>query len=185
MKALLTTSCALALASLSANALAVEGGTGFVRAAAGHSTVDVDVDGFGSDKDDDRTLQLGGGYYFTPNVAIEGFYANLYDYSEDGYSAKLTGLGLGVVARKNFGADNNGFYIAGRLGAFRSKGDASATGVGSASGNSVKPYFGVGIGYDFSSNFGLGLDYTSFRSDFDDEISVDARTLTFNAELRF
>lgn len=184
MRTLLLIGCGLALASLSAAAAAVEAGSGFMRADVGRSQVNVEIEGLGSDDDDDRTLSLGGGYYFTPNFAAEGFYSKLYDYSEEGYAAKLTGMGFGLAARKNFGADNNGLYLSGRLGMFRASGDASAADLGSISGKSTKPYFGVGAGYDFNANFGAGVNYTRYRSDFDG-LSVDARTLTVNLEVRF
>lgn len=184
MKKVLSLALALAFAGVSTGAMAVEGGTPFIGGEFGYSSVDVEFDGLGSDSDDDRTMAVRGGYYFTPNFAIEGFYTNLYDYSETGYSAELKGWGLGLVARKNFGADGNGFYIAGKAGVFRADGDASEAGIGSISGSSTKPYFGVGLGYDFNDNVGLGLNYTVYNADFDD-LSVDSRTLTASVELRF
>lgn len=184
MKKIISLAAALVLAGASTGAMAVDGGTAFVGGEFGYSAVDVELDGFGSDSDDDRTMAFRGGWYFTPNIAVEGFYTNLYDYSEPGYSAELKGWGLGLVARRNFGADGNGFYIAGRAGVFRADGDASETGVGSISGSSSKPYFGAGLGYDFNDNFGLGLTYTVYNADFD-ELSVDSRTLTAGVEFRF
>lgn len=176
--------CALLLAGMSTSAFAVEAGSGFIGGEFGYNAVDVDLDGFGSDSDDDRTMAIRGGYYFTPNIAVEGFYTDLYDYSEEGYSAELDGWGLGLVARKNFGADANGFYIAGRLGVFRADGDASEDGIGSIGGSSTKPYFGAGFGYDFNENVGIGLTYTVYNADFDD-LSVDSQALTAGIEVRF
>ena len=175
---------AVLLGMASSGAMAVEAGSGFVAGEFGYSQVDVDLDGVGSDQDDDRMFAVRGGWWFTPNLAVEGFYTNLYDYSETGYSAELDGWGLGLVARKNFGADDNGFYLQGRAGIFRADGRAEEVGFVDISGNSTKPYFGVGLGYDFSRNVGLGLNYTVYRADFDD-LSVDSRTLSAVLELRF
>lgn len=165
------------------NAFAAERGA-FIGAEWGGSQVEIEVEGLGSDSDDDHSLVFRGGYFFTPNFAAEVFHANLYDYSEEGYSGELDGLGLGVLARKNFGADNNGFYVQGRVGMFRSSVDISMEDVGSASDKSTKPYVGVGVGYDFTRNFGLGVNYTRYRADFDG-VSLDTNSLTAGVEFRF
>lgn len=184
MQSVLKAGLALALLSLAGTAAAVESGSPFVRAELARSVVDVDVEGLGSDTDDDRAFLIGGGYYFTPNIAVEAFHTSLYDYSEEGYSADLKGVGVGVVLRKNFGADANGFYVAGRLGAFRARGSAEAEDVGSIDGNSTKPYAGIALGYDFNEHVGAGVAYSMYRSDFDD-LTVKARTLGLQVEVRF
>jgi len=180
---------------LSALAIALAGGLAMNTAAAadrgvflgaewGGSQVDVEVDGLGSDSDDDHSIILRGGYYFTPNFAVEAFHADLYDYSEEGFSGEFHGTGIGLVARRNFGADGNGFYVQGRAGLFRGKVDLSEEGVGSASDSSSDAYFGVGLGYDFNDRFGLGLNYTRYQADFSG-VSVDSNTLSAGVEFRF
>jgi opacity protein-like surface antigen len=187
MQKTLVLAAALALAGLSNAAFAADG-SGFIRGEIGRSHVNVDVSGLGSDSDTDTNYSFRGGYWFNSNFAIEGFYSNLYDKSftdgVDTADAKLSAIGLGVVAKKNFGADGNGFFIDGRAGITRGKIDLSVSGLGSDSATSTKPYFGAGIGYDFSKNFGLSLNYDHLKGSGDD-ISVTANTLTLGAEFRF
>ena len=184
MKKLRVAALAAALVGsmVAGNAMAAERGA-FIGGEWGGSRLDVSFEGE-SEEDSDHGFLFRGGYYFTPNVAVEVFHASLYDYSEEGYSAEIDGNGIGVVGRKNFGADNNGFYIQGRAGLFRSEGKASVEGLGSISDKSNEPYFGVGAGYDFNSNFGIGLNYTRYRGDFGD-VSYDTSTLTAGIEFRF
>lgn len=185
MKKLHIAAMAVALAGgmVANGALAAERGA-FIGAEWGGSQIEIDVEDVGSDGDDDHSMVFRGGYYFTPNIAAEAFHSNLYDYSEEGYSGELDGMGVGLVARKNFGADNNGFYVQGRAGMFRASVDISMDDVGSARDKSTKPYLGVGLGYDFNRNFGLGVNYTRYRADFDG-ISLDSNTLTAGIEFRF
>lgn len=156
----------------------------FVGAEVGNSDFDVDLDDVGSGSESDRTYAIRGGYYFTPNFAVEAFHANLFDESQDGISADVRGFGVGLVGRHNFGPDGNGFYLQGRAGLFRGKASVSVEDFGSGSESDNAPYFGVGAGYDFNANFGLGLNYTHYRSDFDGG-DIDANTVTAAVEYRF
>lgn len=176
---------AIALAGAFAmNSAAAADRGAFVGAEWGGSQVEVDVAGLGSDSDDDHSIIIRGGYYFTPNFAVEAFHADLYDYSEPGFSGEFHGMGAGLVARRNFGADGNGFYIQGRAGLFRGEVELSESGVGSASDKSSDAYFGVGLGYDFNERFGLGLNFTRYQADFSG-VSVDSDTLSAGVEFRF
>ena len=167
---------ALAMAGYGSSALAADG-SAYVRGEFGNSDVTVDIDGLGSDDDNDNALVLGAGYYFTPNFAIDGFYGNLYDTSE----AELHGFGVGIVGKASFGDDKGkGFYVSGRLGVARLVGETDFL----DSDTSTSPYFGIGAGYDFNENVGLGVNYTRYNADFDD-IDVDANTLTATLEFRF
>ena len=174
----------LALSGFSAAASAADRPLGFLHGEVGRSNVDVDVAGFGSGSDNDTSFSVRGGYFFNANFAVEGFYSNVYDESEDGVSAKLSALGIGLVAKRNFGADGNGFFIDGRAGIARGTIDASIDGLGSDSAGSTKPYFGVGAGYDFSSLFGVSLNFDRLKGE-GDGISITADTLTLGAEIRF
>lgn len=170
---------ALALASLSTAAMA-DGGQGpFVRVEGGHSQLHAN-----GASDGDTAWSLRGGYSFTPNVALEGFYSRLYDATDNGASAKVDGVGVGVVGKKNFGPDNTGFFIDGRAGIARNKVKVGVAGLGSESDTSTKPYYGVGAGYDFNRNFGLSLNYDRNKANafgFDGKVN----TLTMGAEYRF
>lgn len=170
-------------AGMAGNALAAERGA-FVGLEVGTSDLDVDIDEVGSGSDSDQAFAIRGGYYFTPNLAVEAFHADLYGDSQDGASLDLNGYGVGLVARRNFGADGNGFYLQARGGAFRGKGSVSLEDFGSGSDTSTVPYFGVGAGYDFSRNIGVGLNYIHYRGDFDG-VDIDSNTLTGAVEYRF
>ncbi len=187
MKKTFVLSAALALAGLSSAASAADS-SWFVRGEVGRSHDSVDVSGFGSESDNDTSYSIRGGYWFNPNIAVEGFYSKFYDQTfSDGIDTahlELSAIGLGVVGKKNFGADGNGFFIDGRAGITRGKVQASVTGFGSGSDTSTKPYVGAGVGYDFSRNFGLSLNYDHHKGS-GDGLSVTANTLTLGAEFRF
>lgn len=186
MKQKITLAVGLALALLSAPALA--DGQGFVRFEAGRSDLDFRVDD-GNGSDEDTSFGVRGGYWFNPNVAVEGFYSRYYSQSYndgfDTYSLKLHGVGAGVVGKKNFGGDHQGFFITGRAGIARGVATVDFDGsVEEAEAGDVKPYFGVGAGYDFSPTFGIGLNYDQVKSG-GDGIDVTAKTLALGVELRF
>lgn len=173
---------ALALTVLSTTAFAADdSGDWYVRGDLGKSRLSVqDLSGH----DDDTTYGVGGGYWFNPNFAAEAFYNNYGKDSADGASAKVEGVGAGVVGKKNFGPDNSGFFIDGRAGIQRARTSVSVAGAGSTDDNSTKPYAGVGAGYDFSKAFGMSVNYDYNRADaFGGKLT--ARTLTLGAEYRF
>lgn len=153
---------------MSASAAELSGG--YVRGELGNSDVDV-----GGDSDDDNTMGIGAGWWFNKNFAVEGSWNNLYDSN----GAELSGFGLGLVGKTTV-ADGKGFYANGRVGMFRAKGEISGLG----SETSTNLYYGVGAGYDFNENFGVGLNYTRYNADFDG-LDVDASTITGSIELRF
>ena len=166
---------------------------GFVRGEVGKADVDIDVDGLGSDSDDDTAYSIRGGYFFNKNFAVEGFYSSFYDKSvevDDGsggtidVDGKLSGFGLGIVGKTDIGGDQNGFFVMGRAGVMRGKLELSATGLGSADDTSTKPYFGVGLGYDFSPQFGVSLNLDQHKGSGED-VSITARTLSLGVEARF
>lgn len=182
MKKILILACALALAGLSTSAMAA-GDQGFVRVEAGNSNLDFHVDGAGSDNDDDNTWAVRGGYWFTPNFGAEVMYTALYDERFDGFSFEVSGYGAGAVAKKNFGANDSGFFVSGRAGVTHMEGKIS-TALGSGKDSSNRLYAGVGVGYDFNELFGLSLNYDYTEADWDG-ISADANAITLGAEMRF
>lgn len=188
MKKTLILSCALALAGVGNLAMAAEGGTGFIRAEVGTSDVEIDVRGFGSASDEDTAATFGGGYWFTPNFAIEGHVGVLYNTTIDADTElDLVTLGVGVAAKKNFGADGNGFFIGGRAGVARLTAQVRETDGFDVidDESSTKPYYGINAGYDFSSRFGLSLNYDRRTASYDDGVDVDVDTLSLGGEFRF
>ena len=173
---------ALVCLTLSSTAAATEAGQWYGRLEIGHSDVEVEVDDLSAD-DTDTAYGLRGGHYFTPQFAVEGFYSILGDRSIEGVSYDMDAAGLGVVGKKNFGADNTGFFIAGRAGVQSVNTKLSAAGV-SLRDRSTKPYFGVGAGYDFDHNNGLSLNYDYNKGDLFNA-DVTAQSLTLGYEYRF
>lgn len=179
MNKTLALSIALALGGFSTTAMAANGAGMFVRGEVGNSDIEVD----GADGSD-TAFSLRGGYYFNSTIAIEGFYSNLGEDSDSTGSAEIDGFGLGVTGKRNFTDPHHGFYISGRAGVIRTTTDVSVTGFGRVEDSSTDPYFGVGVGYDFSPTFGLGLNYDFIKAKpFDAD--VDVRTLTLGVEARF
>jgi hypothetical protein len=186
MKKSLILAVGLVLAGLSTPVFAE--GHGFFRGELGRSDLDISVDGE-SLSDKDTTWGVRGGYWFNANFAVEGFYSQVYSASYndgfDTYNLKLHGVGLGIVAKKNFGGAHQGFFIGGRAGAARGVSTVEVDGsVEEAEASSVEAYYGVNAGYDFSERFGISLNYDRMNAD-GDGYDVDADTLTFGAELRF
>lgn len=186
MKNAVSLACAIALAALSHSALAAEapGRQAFVRGEIGSSDVEFSIPG-ASDSDDDTAIGAGGGYWFNANFGVEGNYTLLYNQQLRGdLDFDIFSLAGGVVAKQNFGADGNGFYIGGRAGLayvtaqvrddFDVEDDESSFG----------PYYGVNIGYDINRHFGLGLNYTRYEAELDD-VDVDADVLSVSGEYRF
>lgn len=182
MNKMLTAATLVALSSLSSTAMA---GHAFVRAEAGYSEAEASLGRF-SEKENDTAAYFGGGYWFTPNIGVEGHAGALYsEYLGNDRDFDLVSFGVGLTAKKNFGADGNGFFVGGRAGIacmtaqvreddWDVEDDESST----------KPYYGVNVGYDFSNRWGLSLNYTRHRGEFDG-IDVDVDVIGFGGEFRF
>jgi hypothetical protein len=110
----------------------------------GHSDLKLSVDGLSAD-DTDTAYGVRVGHYFHPSFAVEGFYSILGDRSLEGVSFDMDAVGMGVVGKKNFGADDAGFFIAGRAGAQSVNTKLSVDGLHLRE-RSTKPYVGIGVG---------------------------------------
>ncbi len=172
---------ALALATLCVPAMAAEGSHGFLRGEVGNSNVSTDIG-----DDDSLSALLSGGYWFNPNFAIEGHIGTLYTEELDSDTdLDLVSLGVGIAVKKNFGPNDNGYFIGARAGIARMTAQIRVdTFDVEEDTHSTKPYFGVNAGYDFSDRFGLSLNYDRRQADFDG-IDVDVDTITVGGEWRF
>jgi predicted porin len=185
MKKSLMAAAALLLCGLSASAVA---GNGFVRAEVGQSKVKAILEDVGSEHDKDTAYSLRGGYWFTPNFAVEGSYNHFYDRTlyndgQDRVNAKLSAIGLGMVAKEHATATDLGFFVQLRAGIARSKLSIRST-QGNGSETSNRPYYGIGAGYDFSKTFGVSLNYDHNRASGGD-LRLRSNTLSLGLEARF
>ena len=146
--------------------------------------------------DDDTGFGANVGYRWAvaPNVllGIEGGYTDLGSFSTKNQfrglgvpDAELSGWNLGANGHFNI-TDN--WYISGRAGWFR--GDIKG---GYIDANDVvvhvddtanKWYAGAGFGYDFSNNFGIGLNYDYYKAD-KSNLDLNADLISVSAEYRF
>ncbi|HEY0180327.1 MAG TPA: porin family protein [Dokdonella sp.] len=147
--------------------------------------------------DDDDTgygVNLGYRWAVAPNVllGVEGGYTDLGSVSP---KSRYRGLGLGDADLKgwNLGVDGHfnvtdNWYISGRAGFFR--GDLKGgyfDGAGlpvRVDDHSNKWYAGAGFGYDFTSNFSVGLNYDYYRAE-KNRLKVDPDLVSVSAEYRF
>lgn len=184
---------ALALGGACAPALAFDSG-GFVRAEAGNTDIEVQVDGLSS-QDDDTSVNLRGGYYFNPFIAVEGFYGRYAKQSNPLADSTLDGFGAGVVGKYNFGPNYDGFYVSGRAGIARVSIDVEGKSFGEVSSidwddDATTAYLGLGVGYDFNGNFGLGLNYDHAEPSFTlpgggPDVGYTLKTVSLSVEYRF
>lgn len=125
------------------------------------------------DFDKDTAFAINGGYRWGAFGLEAGYndFGNFEDkYTLAGIARRdkidLTGWNVGVNGKFNF-AEN--WYLSGRVGLFRWDAD---TDFGPVSGTRTKFgekgtdwYAGVGVGYDVSQNFGVGLAFDRFKAD--------------------
>ena len=160
----------------------------FINGNIGQSNVDKGV------YDDDDTAfgaNLGYRWALSPNVllGIEGGYVDLGKVSPKGGDARIgnaevDGWTLGVNGHFNV-ADN--WYLSGRAGMFRSDpkgGYLDGTTAVRVDDSSNDWYAGAGVGYDFNTNFTLGLNYDYYRTE-KGGLKLDPGVLSIGAEYRF
>lgn len=189
MKNTLMLACTLGLATLSGTAFAQDAAGGFIRGEIGRSDIDIDVDGLGSDSEEDTSATFGGGYWFNEYVAVEGHVGSLYNTEvADDVDLDLITIGVGVALKKSFGGGHTGFFVGGRAGVARltaqlREDDDDFDVIDDES--DIKPYFGVSAGYDFSERWGLSLNWDRRQADFDGGVDVDVDTIAVGGEFRF
>ena len=216
MKKLLVAAVAAGLVMASAtSAAATKDGGFFINAGVGQAQYHVGhTDGLGyklDEKDTTGALRFGYAWRVAPafNLGVEGGYVDLgklvanyhYENAAGDYVLNehadlgVTGWLAGVNGKFNFAGQ---WYVSARGGWLRSTGDATyrlnATGyVGDyASGNASGDgwYGGVGVGYDLTPDFSLGLNYDNYhaKAKINNALgTVDSSigSYTFTAEYRF
>ena len=146
--------------------------------------------------DDDTGFGANVGYRWAvaPNVllGVEGGYTDLGKFST---KDSFRGLGIPDAELKGWNLGANGhfnitpnWYVSGRAGWFRGdiKGgyfDPAGT-IVRVDDTANKWYAGAGFGYDFSNNFGVGLNYDYYKAD-KSNLDLNADLISVNAEYRF
>ena len=164
----------------------------FVNGTAGHSYF-----GSGQNSGSDSGYAINGGYRWavTPNFAIGpeiGYndlgnirLKNVFNSSPvvTPSKASLHGWTVGANAKYDF-AQN--WYLSARTGLYAWNGDGMSRNLAPVSTHrsSDGSYAGVGVGYDFTRNFGVGVGYDYYRAKKDD-VNLSTGLLGVNAEVRF
>jgi opacity protein-like surface antigen len=209
MNKIMTVALGAALAVASASAAAADAnGAFFINAGVGQSQYHVGrTDGLGfalDDKDTAGALRIGYMWHASPSfdLGIEGGYVNLGkitgDYNDGDYVAhgdiETYGWLLGVNGKYAFASH---WYISARGGWLRSTGDLTfrdhynSTGESdyvSADGDGDGWYGGVGVGYDFTPNFSMGVNYDNYHGKakaYGFGVGANIGTYMVSAEYRF
>ena len=181
-------SACLLLAGLFAAPVAMAQDAGFfVEGRGGSASVDED------EFDDTTTAFLIGGGYRWEAFGVEAAYVSFNDFEDEAFgldaNAELDGWTLGVNGKAHF-ADQ--WYISGEVGAFFWSADVDSV-ICESPGNCARIsgdddgtdfYAGVGLGYDFSEQFSVGVAYDYFGASADD-VNLDNNVFWAILELRF
>jgi len=166
------TVAAVLLAAASTAAMAADDGAFFINGNLGQSRYR--DSGFNDKTDTAGAVRLGydwnagafsfgaeGGYVDLGKASGLGYvsYAGTYG-GTYGISAKTSGWLLGGNFKYRFG---NNMYLSSRAGWFRSTFDTNVSGLGSQSYAGNGGYVGLGLGYDFNRNFGIGASYDRYH----------------------
>ncbi len=189
---ILALSLVTAFAAIPAVSFAAPPGNGFISGQIGQST----LEGMTASNDTATGSALIGGYRW--NVApqfqfgVEGGYANIGKYSDSYYgtnvSGKLDGWLVGATGKVNFTPN---WYLSFEGGYFDARQKINGTTfvgpnlVGYSQSHSKGSWYsGIGVGYDFSNNVGLGLNYNRFE-DKDGQFDLSSNMLAVRMEVRF
>lgn len=187
MKNILIAALVIGASLTSASAFA-EGG--FAGVDVGRSNYSLDVSGTGSVSDRTTGFKLYGGWEFTPNLAIEGGYADMgtgrVSNAAGTISAKTNAL---YVAGKGTVPLNEQFSLYGKLGVTRNKADYTVSSGATSfnpSGNKTDLFAAAGVSYAFTKNVAGTLEYDYFgKLDTDGASGVSAKVNMWTLGVRF
>jgi OOP family OmpA-OmpF porin/outer membrane immunogenic protein len=189
---------AIALASAGLTAVpalshAAEGSNGgfFVNGNIGRSSLSK---GVYDDEDTGYDANIGYRWSLNPNVAlgVEGGYVDLGKFDP---ASSFDGTGLRRASVKGWTAGVNGhfnltpeWYLSGRAGLFRADVKGGYLGANNVpvaiDDTSTKYYAGAGVGYDFSNNFSVGVNYDYYKTKLAGA-KLDPNLVSVSAEVRF
>ena len=182
---------ALALPAISFADGASNGGF-FVNGNVGQSNLSK---GAYDDSDTGYGANVGYRWAFSPNVAIgvEGGYTKLGSFDPKS-SFDVPGVGRADVKGWNLGLNGHfnlspNWYVSARGGYFRGDVQGSyfvspSTAAVYVDDTSNKYYAGAGFGYDFNTNFSVGLNYDYYKTDVGG-LKLDPNLVSVSAEYRF
>ena len=181
MNKIFVTALALTIAAAAAYSSSARADGFFVDGRFGRS----DFDSSGKD----TALGINGGYRWGA-FGLEGGYIDLGS-SDAGAGRSNMGAYSGIDL-KGWTAGVNGhfnlnpnWYLSARAGVFHWKADVDlANTANNAKFNGNDWYAGVGVGYDFSERFGVGLNYDRYRAG-KNGFDFGADTVSVNTEFRF
>ena len=161
----------------------------FINGNIGESSLD--HEGY-DDNDTGYLANIGYRWALNPNVAlgIEGGYTDLGKFSprtgsEGLGQASVKGWTLGVNGHFNLTPE---WYLSGRTGVFHSDLKGQYFGADDVIVNvddtANKFYAGAGVGYDFSNNFSVGLNYDYYKAN-KNGLNLDPSLVSVSAEVRF
>jgi len=139
----------------------------------------------------DNALGINGGYRWGA-FGLEGGYTDMgsLDYiggpggSSVGETSNIDLSGWTLGANGHFNLNPN-WYLSARAGLFHWKADVDFVGVAPGAKFSGSDWYaGVGVGYDVSERFGVGLNYDRYRAG-KSGLDFDADVLSVNTEFRF
>jgi OOP family OmpA-OmpF porin/outer membrane immunogenic protein len=178
---------AISVTAMLALPMAAMADTGlYIDGAAGQASVD--DQGF---DDNDTSFRIGAGWRFLENFGAEIGYQDLGKVEEDvvGGNASLEADGLyaGVSGKIPLHEGVNGFYLNARGGMYwwdatgRARGGTTTIELDASDSDF---YVGVGAGYDFNEQFGVGVGFDRYQlSESDTDLTYDV--LAVNGEVRF
>ena len=173
------TAMAVALAAASTGAMATDQGAIFINGNLGQSTYH--DSGFNRNTDTSASLRAGYSWQsYLVDFGVEAGYVDLGQASADvalpsfgnrTFTAHGKGPLLGANIRYKF---RNRMFVSARGGWFRSTLDASVSGIGSQSYRGNGAYVGVGVGYDITPQFSLGVGFDDYHG----RVSVNGTRLS-------
>ena len=162
------TALAVVLGAVSTSSFAASQGAFFINANVGQSN----FHDHGFSNHTDTTTAARAGYAWRVGDAsefgVEAGYVDLgrasgsvvvYN-SSVGFDTKLSGPLLGANFKYTF---SNKIYVSARAGWFRSKFDANIAGIGSQRFSGDGAYSGLGVGYDITQHFSLGVNFDEYH----------------------
>ncbi len=162
------TAAAVVMGALSTSAFAANPGAFFINANIGQSNFH--DHGFKDHTDTATAARAGYAWHVgdAGDFGVEAGYVDLGRASgsvvvnggSGDFSTKLSGPLLGANYKYTF---SNKLFVSVRAGWFRSTFDANIAGIGSQSFSGDGAYSGVGVGYDITPNFSLGVNFDEYH----------------------